>query len=145
MTNTCSFCDPETITKQEIAVLDSVRVLYPRKPIIPASVLIMPVRCVEHIHDLSDEEIMDIFTAVKKLQSAFKELYNSTGYNFFANDGRSAGQSIPHVHFHFYGRSEDESLNPFDVLNDKGKYQNRPQMPDDEYQKNIDQIKRAIQ
>ena len=144
MTNTCSFCDPKTIIKQEIAVIGSVRVLYPRKPIIPESVLIMPVRCVEHIHELSDEETKAIFLVVNKLQLAFKELYNSTGYNFFANDGRVAGQHVPHVHFHFYGRSENETVNPFDILGDKEKYQNRPQMPDDEYNKNIDQIKNSL-
>ncbi len=144
MINTCSFCDPETIAKQEIVVSGSVRVLYPRKPIISANVMIMPVRCVEHIQDLSDDEIKDMFSIVKKLFLSFKDIYGITGYNFFANDGRVAGQHVPHMHFHFYGRSEDEAVDPFDVLGDKDRYQNRPRMPEDEYRKNIDQIKNSL-
>jgi diadenosine tetraphosphate (Ap4A) HIT family hydrolase len=144
MTNGCTFCDQETIGRQEIVTLNSIRVLYPRRPIIPASVLITPVRCVEHVHDLSDEEINDIFSVVKKLQLSFQNLYNTSGYNFFANDGAAAGQHITHVHFHFYGRSVTEKTNPFAVLNDKDKYDNRPTMSEEVYLGNIKKIRDVL-
>ena len=144
MINSCSFCDQNTITKQEIAVLGPIRILYPRRPVIPANVLIAPLRCVEHIHDLSDEEINGIFLVVRKIHLSFQNLYNTSGYNFFANDGRAAGQQVPHVHFHFYGRGEDEEVNPFQILNNKDKYINRSLMPEGEYHKNINQIKKSL-
>jgi diadenosine tetraphosphate (Ap4A) HIT family hydrolase len=145
MNNSCSFCESETIAKQEIAIIGSIRILYPRRPIIAANVLITPVRCIEHIHDLTEEEVGDMFSVVKKLHQAFQSIYSTTGYNFFANDGRAAGQHVPHVHFHFYGRSENEEINPFEVLNDKEKYLNRLQMQDEDYIRNINQIKMTIE
>lgn len=144
MTKICSFCNPDTIAKQEISTSDFTRILYPRRPIIPASVLIIPIRCVEHTHNLSDEEIIDIFAVVKKLHLSFHNLYGTTGYNLFTNDGHAADQHIPHVHFHFYGRSEDEAVNPFKVMNNKEKYKGRPQMPASVYRKNLNQIKNSI-
>lgn len=144
MTTNCSFCDPETIDNQEIAAIGLVRVLYPRRPIIPANVLITPIRCVEHIHDLSDEEMADIFSVVKKMHVSFQNLYDTAGYNLFANDGRAAGQHVPHVHFHFYGRSETEETNPFEVLNDNGKYKERSAMSGEVYRSNIEKIRKSL-
>jgi diadenosine tetraphosphate (Ap4A) HIT family hydrolase len=145
MKKRCTFCDTETVKNQEISVMGTVRVIYPRRPIIPASVLITPVRCVEHVHDLTEEEVRDVFRAAKELHEAFTRLYVTTGYNMFVNDGVSAGQHVPHVHFHFYGRSTDEHLNPITILNDKEKYDARPAMPESEHAAHIQNIREALQ
>lgn len=125
-------------------MIGTVRVIYPRRPIIPASVLITPVRCVEHVHDLTEEEVCDVFRAAKNLHEAFTRLYATTGYNMFVNDGVSAGQHVPHVHFHFYGRSTDEHLNPFTTLNDREKYDARPAMAEDEYIEHLHGIRNSL-
>ena len=144
MENSCSFCDVETIEKQEIAVVGTVRILYPRRPVIPMNALIVPVRCVEHLQELTEDEILDVFSAVKKLNSSFNDLYGTTAYNLFVNDGVSAGQHIPHVHFHFYGRSENEEINPFDILNDKARYKARESMEEAEYNQYVEEIRNSL-
>lgn len=144
MNDKCAFCDSETIQNQEIVVVNTVRILYPKRPVTPTSVLITPLRCVEHFHELQCGEVTDVLLIVKRLHSSFQKLYSTTGYNLFVNDGTSAGQHIRHTHFHFYGRSEDEEKNPFDILNDKEKYTNRPQMSEEEYRENIKRIRESL-
>jgi len=124
--------------------MGTVRILYPRRPVIPASVLLAPVRCIEGVHELSEKEMLDVFSAVKKLNSIFKKLYTTTGYNLFVNTGESAGQHIPHVHFHVYGRSENETISPFDILNDAGKHHNRDRVAESDYRQRIENIRNSL-
>ena len=114
----CAFCDRE-VDIQEIVRTPLVKVIYPRRPVVESAVMIMPIRHCENIHALSSEETADIFAMVAKIQAVFQKIYAAEGYNLFANNGIAAGQHIPHVHFHLYGRMPHEPVSPFTVLNSK--------------------------
>src|SRR5688572_24460724 len=113
----CSFCAPYT-KLQEAIRNELVRVLYPLAPLIRPYAFIIPARHVERFADLNSDESLAIFEAAKAVSRGLADLYGATGLNLFTNDGKSAGQSSPHVHFHLFGRYEGEPANPFQVLND---------------------------
>lgn len=89
---------------------------------IPENVMIVPVRHVELVGDLSEEEIVDIFKLVKKVYRYFQKKNKVTGFNLFVNSGKAAGQHVPHVHFHFFGRSEKEKISPYKKMNNPSLY-----------------------
>lgn len=114
----CSFCAPSAEQLQEAIRNQLVRVLYPLAPLIRPYAFVIPARHVERFSDLRTEEFLAISAAAQAVSRGFADLYGATGLNLFTNDGRSAGQSAPHVHFHLFGRYEGEPANPFQVLND---------------------------
>jgi len=86
------------------------------------NVMVIPIRHVSMIEDLTPEEIVDIFEVVGKVHAYFTEFHNTTAYNLFINNGSASGQHEPHVHFHFFGRSEDEEISPYKKLKNPDKY-----------------------
>lgn len=128
----CDFCSAETLALQEVFSFDYVRILYPCRPVIEASSLVIPKRHVELVEGMNEKEMIGILKAVNVLREIFGKLYGATAFNLFVNSGVAAGQHVLHVHFHFYGRSADEGVNPFEVLNDPKLYKDRPLvMPED--------------
>ena len=63
--------------------------------------LIMPIRHVGDIDELSEEEYTDIWKVLKSAVSALRRAYDPDGFNIGANLGRAAGAGIPeHLHLH---------------------------------------------
>lgn len=139
----CSFCVPEVEIEQEIARFGTIRFIYPRTPIIPQHVMLVPLRHVEHLDDLTSGEAADVIKAYGLLKQANRDLDQSTGGNLFVNDGRIAGQHVPHVHFHVFGRAEHEATNPYSVLNNL-KSEPVPRLDPAEIRRRADRLKAAI-
>lgn len=65
----------------------------------------MPERIVAHLKDLSDEEYDDLWRSVRKVQKMLERQYKDcTAFNVAVQDGKAAGQSVPHVHVHILPR-----------------------------------------
>ena len=123
MTSTkCDFCDSKTDQAQEIMRGEYIKIFHPRRILTENQLLFMPIRHVEHVHDLSEQEVKELFELLKKININFKDKYKMVGYNFFVNTGTKAGQHIPHVHFHFFPRYEDEEVSPLEKLNNPRKH-----------------------
>jgi ATP adenylyltransferase len=58
--------------------------------------------------ELERSEILHIFRAIQGLQLLLNDLYNPKGYNIGMNEGRDAGGSIEHLHFHIVPRYGSE-------------------------------------
>lgn len=78
------------------------------RPIVPGHVLVVPKRIVARMENLSNEEYVDMWQAVRDIQSMLKKHYDATGFNVAVQDGRSAGQSVSHVHVHILPRVEGD-------------------------------------
>jgi bis(5'-adenosyl)-triphosphatase len=74
------------------------------RPIVPGHVLIMPQRIVPHLADLTTEEYVDLWLLVRNVQAMLQNHYNATAFNVAVQDGKAAGQSVPHVHVHILPR-----------------------------------------
>merc|ERR1712150_30414 len=76
------------------------------KPIMPGHVMVIPKRVLPRFADLTPEEVSDIYLQVWKIVPVLEKHYGATGLNAAMQDGKSAGQSVPHVHVHILPRKD---------------------------------------
>ncbi|KAI6135478.1 HIT-like domain-containing protein [Pisolithus croceorrhizus] len=74
------------------------------KPIVPGHVLVIPTRVVPRLADLSGPELSSLITSVQTVGKAIEKAYGGDALTVACQDGKAAGQSIPHVHFHILPR-----------------------------------------
>jgi len=79
-----------------------------KNPVVAGHVLVIPVRQVARLKDLAREEVTDLFLAVQKVAEFVEEFYNGTANTVSINDGKDAGQTIPHVHVHVLQRRKED-------------------------------------
>lgn len=108
----CAFCDPKVLSYQKFYEDELVIALYTHKPILPGHSLIIPKRHVERFEGLSDEEITQIGRVIKKVNKAAEEVFETSPYLILQKNGKEAGQTVPHVHFHYVPRrvGDDSTL-----------------------------------
>lgn len=75
------------------------------RPIVPGHVLVISTRIVRTLSELTDEEYDDLWRSVRIVQNALEKHYDAGGFNVAVQDGRVAGQSVPHVHVHILPRT----------------------------------------
>ncbi|PLX24443.1 HIT family protein [Candidatus Parcubacteria bacterium] len=66
----------------------------------------------ESLWDLTSEEWQDLFEIIKEVKVKIEEKFSPDGYNFGMNEGKAAGRSIEHVHFHLIPRYAGDVENP---------------------------------
>jgi len=106
---TCPFCDPSILSAQTVYQGKIGAVLLNHKPAIPGHLLVIPSRHVERFEDLTGEEAAELRDLIARLDKAEKKLFGATGYLLLQKNGKEAGQSVPHVHFHYFPRKTGES------------------------------------
>ncbi|KAH7885993.1 HIT-like domain-containing protein [Phlebopus sp. FC_14] len=74
------------------------------KPIVPGHVLVIPTRPVPRLTDLTTPELTSLITSVQDVGRVVEKAYGGDGLTVACQDGKAAGQSIPHVHFHILPR-----------------------------------------
>lgn len=79
--------------------------LYPYNP---AHLMIVTQRHITKFLDLTKEELLHITRAIQGIQLLLNDLYNPKGYNIGINQGKNAGGSIEHLHFHLIPRYGSE-------------------------------------
>lgn len=62
--------------------------------------LVIPKAKAVTIFDLSAEAASDLIIKVQKVAQAVKTAMNADGITLFQLNGESAGQTVPHIHFH---------------------------------------------
>jgi diadenosine tetraphosphate (Ap4A) HIT family hydrolase len=97
----CPFCDEKIIRYQKYYEDGKVIGLYSHKPLFKGHCLIIPKRHVEKFEDLEASEVHRIFYLIKKTHFAVKKIYNVKSYLVLQKNGKGAGQSVPHLHFHY--------------------------------------------
>ncbi|KAL3898263.1 MAG: hypothetical protein SGARI_006721 [Bacillariaceae sp.] len=111
------------------------------RPIVPGHVLVMPQRVTPLMEDLSTQEYTDLWLLVRSVQGMLKDHYEATAFNVAVQDGRAAGQSVPHVHVHIlprkggdFARNDDiyEALEEWAPRSDMAKERTDMDVPDDE-------------
>lgn len=67
-------------------------------------VLIIPRRVVSRFADLKPEEVTDLFLSVQHVGNVLEKAYHAHSLTISIQDGKQAGQSVPHVHVHLIPR-----------------------------------------
>lgn len=105
----CPYCTLPEIKARKIIGNDLAWAFPTNIPITPGHVLVVPVRCVARYEDLSAEEKAAIEDLRQKLVQALKKAFGAEGFNFAWNDGKLAGQSVPHFHLHIVPRKTGDA------------------------------------
>ncbi len=138
----CAFCELDTIKKREITG-DNLAWAFPTNiPIVPGHILVAPRRCVACYEDLTAEEIIAIENLRVKICNALKKAFDAEGFNFAWNDGKIAGQPVPHIHLHILPRKDgDTGITEYEPR----KFLYRPGSREDSPENELLGISRAIQ
>lgn len=70
--------------------------------------MIVSKRHITKFLELTKEELLHINRVIQGIQLLLNDLYNPKGYNIGINQGRDAGGSIEHLHFHIIPRYGSE-------------------------------------
>jgi len=119
----CIFCDiAEKKAKAEILFEDeNVISFLDINPFNIGHSLVIPKTHYENFLEVPNEIHAEMFSVVKRLAHSLVHGLQADGYNILSNNGRAAGQSVFHCHFHIIPRfTTDEYKFKMDLK----KYQN---------------------
>ncbi|KAJ9072335.1 hypothetical protein DSO57_1028543 [Entomophthora muscae] len=83
-------------------------------------VLVSPRRLVRRFHELTQNEVCDLWSTAQKVSNLIEKEYDGTSLSLVIQDGPDAGQTVPHVHIHVMPRHKgDFKINDqiYDELN----------------------------
>ena len=78
------------------------------KPLVPCHILVLPYRVIDRFADLRPEEVSDLYLAVHEIGPVLEKLKGGKGLTISMQDGKVAGQTVPHVHVHVLPRREGD-------------------------------------
>jgi len=108
--STCPFCqpDPNNILLECLLTY----ALWDNYPISTGHVLIVPKRHIPSLFNANLEEQTALLVTLDQARQHLNQAYHPDGYNIGINDGKTAGQTIPHLHIHLIPRYQGDCQDP---------------------------------
>ena len=102
----CLFCKiiAGNIPANKIYENDRVVAFLDILPVNPGHILVLPKEHFENLLDLPEELAVAMILATKKIARAVVEALGLEAFNININNGREAGQTVAHSHFHIIPR-----------------------------------------
>lgn len=104
----CIFCNKPKENKDKKNLIleryETVFVMLNRFPYNNGHLMIAPFRHISSLHSLTEKEIKETFTALKKWKKTLKKKLKPAGFNIGINLGRIAGAGYNHLHWHMVPR-----------------------------------------
>jgi len=127
MDSVCPFC---SLSRDRIlSESDLVLTIRDAFPVSPGHTLVIPRRHVASVFQLDIMEKAALLGAIEEAKKGLDREFSPSGYNIGVNDGKAAGQTIPHVHIHLIPRFEGDCPDPRGgvrwVFPEKAKYWDR--------------------
>ena len=99
----CIFCNiiNKEIQSKVVDETETILVINDLNPKAPIHYLIIPKKHLCTILDITDDDALFAFDLLKTARNLAQKLPNSKACNLISNNGKSAGQSIMHMHWHF--------------------------------------------
>ena len=69
-------------------------------PQAPVHILVIPRKVIRNLEELTDEDAALAGHLLVTIRNLARQLGVEKGYRIISNSGESAGQSVPHLHFH---------------------------------------------
>ncbi|MGB0934447.1 MAG: HIT family protein [Alphaproteobacteria bacterium] len=105
-------------------------------PVVPGHLLIAPIRPVSAFEDMTESEVLAVFSLMKKIKKALVSVFNADGFNHAWNQSKVAGQSVNHFHLHVLPRKAGDTgitkYEPRDFLYRSMPVEDRPQSANEE-------------
>ena len=124
----CPFCDPPP--EQILIDGSEARVLWDTHPVSPGHVLIIPRRHVASLFDSTATERENLLRLADDARRILTQKHAPDGFNLGINDGRAAGQSVPHLHMHLIPRYRGDVPDPRGgvrwIIANRAKYWKQP-------------------
>ena len=109
--NCCVFCNLDQ--SKAFVATENVVGVFDDYPTTPGHTLIAPYRHIHTIEELFLEEEVEIWNVIRMAKSLLKARYgNIKGWNIGVNEGKVAGQTLDHLHFHLIPRFEGDVEDP---------------------------------
>jgi histidine triad (HIT) family protein len=77
-------------------------------PIIKGHTLVIPKTCYDPITETPDEVVAHLMVVAKRIAAAQMKALGADGVNIMQNNGKAAGQEVPHIHIHVIPRFTDD-------------------------------------
>lgn len=106
----CPFCDERVIKRQLVYETEREYVLHNLRPATKGQCLVVPKRHVSTIRNLTSVELASLIDTVHYASTKLTESLQPLGMNYGANEGKWAGQSVRHFHFHIMPRYADDGI-----------------------------------
>ena len=122
----CPFCrNRNIIIENELAFVD-----HDTYPVSPGHCLVVTKRHIAEYFEATEEEKAALWSLVDEIKPIIDQSHQPDAYNIGINVGKTAGQSIPHIHIHVIPRYEGDVENPQGgvrgVIPHKQKYVRKP-------------------
>ena len=79
-------------------------------PLSKGHVLLIPKSHAATLDQMSADDVAGLTRHLPRIGRAVRQLVGAEGFNVLQNNGRCAGQSVDHVHFHVIPRNADDGL-----------------------------------
>jgi diadenosine tetraphosphate (Ap4A) HIT family hydrolase len=108
----CPFCDlaPDRVTRASAHA--HARALADAYPVTDGHTLVVPIRHVASLFDLSADELADVWRLVGEVRAALAASHGVNAFNIGVNDGEAAGQTVGHAHVHVIPRRRGDVPDP---------------------------------
>jgi len=77
-------------------------------PVIKGHALVIPKTCYDSITETPPDVLSKLMLVCKRIAAAQIKGLGADGINIIQNNGQSAGQVVPHIHFHVIPRFKDD-------------------------------------
>ena len=106
----CPFCgvDPEQVIISDLEAL----AVHDGYPVTEGHTLVVPRRHVTTLFELPPDEQANIWLFVSRVRDFLAAKLNVENFNVGVNDGKLAGQTVPHAHIHIIPRREGDVPDP---------------------------------
>lgn len=99
--------------------------------------LVIPKEIYENIFDIPEELFTHLMSVVQKVTKAINKAFKPAGINLVNNNGKDAGQTVFHYHFHIIPRYQNDNF--------KISFENNMnKLNSEEYKKRAELIKAAL-
>ncbi|USH00228.1 HIT family protein [Thermococcus argininiproducens] len=106
----CPFCNPS----REVLLYEDerIRILIDSYPASRGHLLVVPIKHVERIEELEEDEKLALLNGIEISIKKLKEALKPDGFNIGINLGEAAGQTVSHLHIHVIPRYKGDSTFP---------------------------------
>lgn len=114
----CIFCKilDEEIPARTVYEDEHVLAFLDVNPLTPGHTLVIPKIHTERIHQMDPHQAARYFQPVPRVVEAVETATGTDAATLAWNDGKAAGQEVPHAHLHIVPRTDDDEHGPIHAL-----------------------------